>query len=58
MKLLALDGVFLQDGPRDASFVLVTIAGRVSIAVMCPTAGTYYFQSNPQNRAADYEAQV
>ena len=55
MILLANDGIFLK-ASRNLSVVLLPPAGRASIAVMCSAAGTYYFQSNPQGRAADYEA--
>ncbi|KAK3233393.1 hypothetical protein CYMTET_56307 [Cymbomonas tetramitiformis] len=56
MKLLSIDGVFLLEGPRDISYFSLVIAGRASIAVMCSTVGTYYFQSYPQQRACDYES--
>lgn len=58
IKLLALDGIFLFDGVRDVSYVAFAPASRASIAVMCPTAGTYYLQSNPANRASAYEGQL
>jgi hypothetical protein len=56
MKLLALDGVFLHSGPRPVKRVLLTPAGRASVAVMCASAGTFYLQSNHLGEACDAEA--
>mmetsp|Transcript_50288 Transcript_50288/g.121065 ORF Transcript_50288/g.121065 Transcript_50288/m.121065 type:complete len:703 (+) Transcript_50288:182-2290(+) len=56
MKLLALDGVPLRGGSRDASFVALAPAARASIAVMCEESGTFYLQTVDGGRAADSEA--
>ena len=56
MKLLSLDGVFLNSGIRDVTYVLMAPASRAGVAVMCESAGTFYLQSNPMTRAADHEA--
>eukprot|EP00164_Ancoracysta_twista_P002674 GFYU01003557.1.p1 GENE.GFYU01003557.1~~GFYU01003557.1.p1 ORF type:complete len:774 (-),score=245.48 GFYU01003557.1:166-2487(-) len=56
MTLLALDGVFLFNGPRDVSKILMAPASRASVAVNCDNAGTFYLQSNPQEKAADNES--
>jgi len=58
MVVLALDGVYLRTA-RTVTFVVMIPAQRASIMVTCPTAGTYYMQTNPnmQTRpdAGDYE---
>eukprot|EP00295_Goniomonas_pacifica_P006374 CAMPEP_0175828336 /NCGR_PEP_ID=MMETSP0107_2-20121207/12752_1 /TAXON_ID=195067 ORGANISM="Goniomonas pacifica, Strain CCMP1869" /NCGR_SAMPLE_ID=MMETSP0107_2 /ASSEMBLY_ACC=CAM_ASM_000203 /LENGTH=267 /DNA_ID=CAMNT_0017141051 /DNA_START=101 /DNA_END=901 /DNA_ORIENTATION=+ len=55
MTVLALDGVFLS-APRVQSYIAFAPASRVTVAVMCSSAGTYYMQSNPTQRVGDYEA--
>ena len=52
MRLLSMDGVFLYNGVRATSLVLVSPAGRVGVAVMCDTPGTYYFQTSSEGRAS------
>ena len=56
LRLLALDGVFLNSGVRAVDHVCMPPGGRASVAVLCATAGTFYLQSNPMGRAADHEA--
>ena len=55
MHILGYDGVMLS-APRAANVAVLTIAGRVSLALKFDAVGTYYVQSFPANRAADYES--
>lgn len=55
MYIVAIDGVMLT-APRRSDVFLLTMAGRVSVMVKFDAAGTYYLQSNPLKRAADFEA--
>ena len=55
MMLLSLDGVFPHSGARSISHVLMMPATRAGIAVRCSTAGEFYLQSNPTERASAYD---
>lgn len=56
MLHLSRDGLYFRNGPRDATFVLLSPAQRVSVAIQCNNTGTYYFQTVPRNRAGSNEA--
>ena len=55
MMLLSLDGVFPHSGARSISHVLMVPASRAGIAVRCSSAGEFYLQSNPTERASAYD---
>jgi len=42
MKLLAKDGIYIEDFPRDITDAAVVPGGRADIMVRCPTANTNY----------------
>ena len=56
VMVMAIDGVFLVNGPRSVSFFSLVPAGRVSLAVRCSSAGTFQLVSNPQLRASEYHS--
>jgi len=43
MQLLAKDGIYIQDFPRELTTATIPTAGRADIMVRCSTAGTYEF---------------
>jgi len=45
MNLLAIDGVYLSSA-RQVTYVVMVQSQRASISVNCPSAGTYYLQTN------------